>query len=81
MKQWSSANVRYFTTHMIAVAIGTLICALIPNSKSSKAYPVEITLIMGQSYQCMDVDSVVDNMAYRDGIKIKLDNVACIKFK
>jgi len=83
MKQWSSPNARYFTTHFIAGAIGALICVFLPDSKSKpdKKYPVEITLIMGSGYMCMDADSVVGNMAYRDGIKIKLDNVACIKFK
>ena len=83
MKQWSSPNARYFTTHFIAGAIGALVCIFLPDSKSKpdKEYPVQITLIMGSNYMYMDADSVVNGMAYKDGIKIKLDNVACLKFK
>jgi len=83
MKQWTSPNVRYFTTHFIAGAIGALVCVLVPDSKTkpSKQYPIEVTFIMGESYKWMEIDSVVGNMAYKDGIKIKLDNVACLKFK
>ena len=36
---------------------------------------------MQGNYLWTEADSVVGNMAYRDGIKIKLDNIACIKFK
>lgn len=70
-------------THVVAVIIGSLICLAIPDSKSKpdKEYPIQITLIMGSNYIYMDADSVVGNMAYKDSIKIKLDNVACIKFK
>jgi hypothetical protein len=83
MKQWSSPNARYFTTHFIAGAIGALVCIFLPDSKSKpdKEYPIQITLIMGSNYMYMDADSVVNGMAYKDSIKIKLDNVACIKFK
>ena len=83
MKQWSSPNARYFTTHFIAGAIGALICVFLPDSKSktSKDYPIEICLNMQGNYLWTEADSVVGNMAYKDSIKIKLDNVACIKFK
>jgi hypothetical protein len=80
--EWTTFNVKYFAVPMTALVFGLVIgFGLDSTNKPSKKYPIEVCLIVGQAYQFMDVDSVVGNMAYRDGIKIKLDNVACIKFK
>jgi len=83
MKDWTTFNVKYFAIPMTALVFGLVIGFGLSDSKKkpSKKYPIEVCLTSGAAYEFMSADSVIGNMAYKDGLKIKLDNIAYIKFK
>ena len=86
-KDWSTFNVKYFATHMMAVAIGGLICCLIPTSKKkpSKHYPIEVQCYWEtngyQSYPKMECDSIKGDTIYKDGLIIKSKSIINVSFK
>lgn len=83
MNDWKKFNLKHFWFPMIMLVCGLFIGYGLACSKKnpSKDYPVEIMLTTEGGYLWTEADSVVGNIAYRDGIKIILNNVACIKFK
>jgi len=83
----SNENLKYFATHMMAAAIGGLICCLIPTSKNkpSKHYPIEVKLHWETrskwGYPTMDADSVKGDTVYKDGNSIVVKNIINVQFK
>ena len=86
-KDWSTFNVKYFATHMMAAAIGGLICCLIPTSKNkpTKKYPIEVQCYWStngySSYPIMECDSIKGDTIYRDGLIIKSKTIINVSFK
>jgi hypothetical protein len=83
----SNENLKYFATHMIAAAIGGLICCLIPTSKNkpSKHYPIEVQCYWStngySSYPKMECDSINGDTIYKDGSMIVSKNIINVSYK